>query len=75
MTDLLQAPEVKSIFMKIVKINLKSFLRKEQTNRSIKTDCTAKILNMYRLHYDAKVQNQQPFYLSCIQEITSEYED
>ena len=61
--------------MKIVKINLKSFLRKEQTNRSIKTDCTAKILNMYRLHFDAKVQGQQSFYLSCIEEITSEYED
>jgi len=50
--ELLLLPETVSQFKKIVKLNLRAFLRREETNKGQKIECTVKIINMYRVHVD-----------------------
>ena len=51
---------------KIVKLNLRSFLRKEQTNKLRKIECTVKIINMYRIHVDSEqILGPISFYEKC----------
>lgn len=52
--ELLAMPHTLNVFKKIVKLNLRSFLRKEQTNKQRKIECTVKIINMYRIHVDTE---------------------
>lgn len=72
---LLAMPQTVSVFKKIVKLNLRSFLRKEQTNKARKIECTVKIINMYRIHVDAEqILGPISFYEQCAQELASEYQ-
>ena len=64
--ELLAMPQTVSVFKKIVKLNLRSFLRKEQTNKGMKIECTVKIINMYRIHVDAEqILGPVSFYEIC----------
>lgn len=64
--ELLAMPQTVSVFKKIVKLNLRSFLRKEQTNKQRKIECTVKIINMYRIHVDEEqILGQISFYEMC----------
>ena len=64
--ELLALPQTVSVFKKIVKLNLRSFLRKEQTNKLRKIECTVKIINMYRIHVDSEqILGPISFYENC----------
>ena len=56
--------------MNIVKMNLRSFLRREQTNKGLKIECTVRIINMYRVNVDPT----NGFYRECATQIASEFE-
>lgn len=74
--ELLSLPETVEVFKKIVKLNLRSFLRHEQTNKSRKIECTVKIINMYRIHVDSDLPaGTLSFYEKCAMELASEYQE
>ena len=60
-------PECVNALMHIVKINLRSFLRREMTNRSLKIECTVKLIHMY-LAADC-----EGFFLKCARDISNEF--
>jgi hypothetical protein len=73
--ELLLLPETALQFKKIVKLNLRAFLRREETNKGQKIECTVKIINMYRVHVDMHLQpGECSFYESCAREVANEYQ-
>ena len=73
--ELLNLPHSLAVFKKIAKLNLRSFLRREQTNRGRKILITLQIVNMYRLHHDMHLpQGEAGFYEQCATEISREYQ-
>ena len=68
--ELLQLPQSIDAFKQLVKMNLRSFLRREQSNRQSKIECTIKIIQMYLHHVD----KSNAFYESCVREIATEFE-
>ena len=72
--ELFALPATIDVFKLIVKIFLRSFLRREQTNKARKIQCALQIVDMYRLHVDSQnVQGELSFYEKCAQEIANEY--
>lgn len=49
-------------------------MRREETNKGKKIECTIKIINMYRVHIDMHLPpGECGFYESCAQEVANEY--
>lgn len=51
-------------------MNLRSFLRREQSNRHSKIECTVHIIHMYLLAVDPT----NAFFETCVREISTEFE-
>ena len=67
--ELLLLSESQQAFMTLVKVNLRSFLRRETTNRGLKMECTCKILNMYRVTVD----QSNMLFQKCALDVSSEF--
>jgi hypothetical protein len=53
----------------IVKMNLRSLLRREKTNKSMKTLCMIQIINMFRVQGDTEMN----FYHKCVKDVSMEF--
>ena len=61
--ELCSLPATLSVFKLIVKIFLRSFLRREQTNKPRKIQCVLQIIDIYRLLVDPQnVQGDSSFF-------------